>query len=431
MARTVRDANLETRTARLRLAMRAEPYWRTIDPGAHLGYYRGRRGGTWVARLYQDGRYRKTALGTADDTSDGDGVAILSFAQAQAAARKWFARLVRDAAGIEPPAAGPYRVRDAISDYLADYKRRGGKALAATGVAINAHILPALGHAQLERLTARQIRDWHSGLAEAPARLRTKDGALELKTRALDPDDTEAVRRRRATANRVLTVLKAALNHAFSEGRVPNDEAWRRVKPFREADAARVRYLSHDEARRLVNATEPGLRQMVQAALLTGCRYGELAALRPDDFDGEAGTITIRTAKGGKVRHVVLSDDGVVLFRRLATGKPRDGLLLSRPDGKRWGRAHAQRPLAQACKAARISPAASFHVLRHTYASHLVMAGAPLQVVAANLGHADTRMTEKHYAHLAPSYVADVIRATMPRLGLVEPSSVVPLGRIG
>jgi len=88
MARTVRDTNLETRTARLRLAMRAEPYWRTIDPGAHLGYYRGRRGGTWVARLYQDGRYRKTALGTADDMSDADGVAILSFAQAQAAARK-------------------------------------------------------------------------------------------------------------------------------------------------------------------------------------------------------------------------------------------------------------------------------------------------------------------------------------------------------
>ena len=112
-------------------------------------------------------------------------------------------------------------------------------------------------------------------------------------------------------------------------------------------------------------------------------------------------------------------------------GKPCDGLLLSRPDGKRWGRAHAQRPLTQACTAARISPAASFHVLRHTYASHLVMAGAPLQVVAANLGHADTRMTERHYAHLAPSYVADVIRATMPRLGLVEPSSVVPLGRNG
>src|SRR5215472_9188415 len=108
MARTVRDANLETRTARLRLTVRSEPYWRTIDPGAHLGYYRGRRGGSWVARLYQEGRYRKTALGTADDTSDADGVAIWSFAQAQALARKWFARLAREAADVEPLAAGPY-----------------------------------------------------------------------------------------------------------------------------------------------------------------------------------------------------------------------------------------------------------------------------------------------------------------------------------
>ena len=146
-------------------------------------------------------------------------------------------------------------------------------------------------------------------------------------------------------------------------------------------------------------------------------------------IDGEAGTITIRTAKGGKARHVVLTDDGVVLFRRLAVGKSCDGLLLSRSDGKRWGRAHAQRPLIQACKAARISPAASFHVLRHTYASHLVMAGAPLQVVAANLGHADTRMTEKHYAHLAPSYVAQTIRANFPRLELSGDAQVIPMRR--
>jgi integrase len=50
-----------------------------------------------------------------------------------------------------------------------------------------------------------------------------------------------------------------------------------------------------------------------------------------------------------------------------------------------------------------------------------------LQVVAANLGHADTRMTEKHYAHLAPNYVAQVIRATMPKLGLVEPTNIAAL----
>jgi len=46
-----------------------------------------------------------------------------------------------------------------------------------------------------------------------------------------------------------------------------------------------------------------------------------------------------------------------------------------------------------------------------------IMNGAPLMVVAKNLGHTDTRMVEKHYGHLAPSYIADAIRAAAPRLG--------------
>jgi integrase len=45
------------------------------------------------------------------------------------------------------------------------------------------------------------------------------------------------------------------------------------------------------------------------------------------------------------------------------------------------------------------------------------MRGVPMGVIAAQLGHADTRMTEKHYAHLAPSYVADTIRAHFPWTG--------------
>jgi hypothetical protein len=54
---------------------------------------------------------------------------------------------------------------------------------------------------------------------------------------------------------------------------------------------------------------------------------------------------------------------------------------------------------------------------------------ARLGVVAAQLGHADTRMTEKHYAHLAPSYVAQAIRANFPVLGLTDGAVVVPLRR--
>jgi hypothetical protein len=65
--------------------------------------------------------------------------------------------------------------------------------------------------------------------------------------------------------------------------------------------------------------------------------------------------------------------------------------------------------------------------LRHTYGATLAMRGVPMAVIAEQLGHADTRMTEKHYAHLAPSYVASTIRAHFPALGLVQPTSIVPM----
>jgi site-specific recombinase XerD len=62
-----------------------------------------------------------------------------------------------------------------------------------------------------------------------------------------------------------------------------------------------------------------------------------------------------------------------------------------------------------------------------SWASHAVMNGAPLMVVAKNLGHADTRMVEKHYGHLAPSFIADAIRAGAPRYGIKADKQVVSL----
>jgi hypothetical protein len=55
------------------------------------------------------------------------------------------------------------------------------------------------------------------------------------------------------------------------------------------------------------------------------------------------------------------------------------------------------------------------------------MKGVPLAVIAAQLGHSDTRMVEKHYGHLAPSYVAETVRHAFGSLGLVEPSNVARL----
>ena len=87
-----------------------------------------------------------------------------------------------------------------------------------------------------------------------------------------------------------------------------------------------------------------------------------------------------------------------------------------------------QRPLEAASARAKVEPAATFHILRHTYASSLAMRGVPMGVIAAQLGHADTRMTERHYAHLAPNYVADMIRAALPILGGGERTNVVSIG---
>jgi hypothetical protein len=67
------------------------------------------------------------------------------------------------------------------------------------------------------------------------------------------------------------------------------------------------------------------------------------------------------------------------------------------------------------------------HDLRRTWASHAVMNGTPLLVVAKNFGHNDTRMVEKHYRHLAPYYVAGTIRAGAPRFGITPDPMIVPL----
>jgi integrase len=56
------------------------------------------------------------------------------------------------------------------------------------------------------------------------------------------------------------------------------------------------------------------------------------------------------------------------------------------------------------------------------------MGGMPLPVVARNLGHADTRMVEKHYGHLAQDYVVDAVRKHAPRFGKIEPSNVTSMG---
>ena len=427
MARTVRDANLETRTARLRLPIRPEPYWRGLEKGFALGYRRRARGGTWLARRRdQAGGYAEHRLGTTDDLQDADGVAILGYGQAQKAARAWWRAELRREEGHDTR-SGPYTVADAVADYLKEFEGRGGKSVYHTRRAAETHILPSLGTALVGKLTAKKIEDWHRGLALKPALARSKPGRKANHRKA--DKSADGVRKRRATANRILTVLKAALNHAWKSAHAASDDAWRRVKPFRAVETARVRYLSEAECVRLVNACEPAFRNLVRGALLTGCRYSELTTMHVADFNVDAGVVTIRESKAGKPRHVVLTNEGQRLLARLTTGKLGTDPIFVRADGGVWGKSYQLRPMLEASARAKIKPMISFHVLRHTHGSTLAMRGVPMGVIAQQLGHADTRMTEKHYAHLAPSYVADTIRAHFPTLGIADEVVVTTIGR--
>jgi integrase len=418
MARTVRDSMLQTREARLKLKRRGKPYWRLLDSGLHLGYRRNKKGsGSWVARRFLgEGHYEETKLRLADDIQDADGAAVLSFAQAQEATRNWWKTCEREEMGAAPE-SGPYIVADAIYDYFEAREHRGSKGVKADRHAAEARIIPELGSIDTVGLTTRRLRAWHVALARADKLVRSKLNATVRATKALDVDDDEAVRARRSTANRILTILKGALNYAYHEGRIASDEAWRKVKPFREVDAPVVRFLTAAECQRLINACEKDFRSLVRGAFLTGCRYGELTRLRVGDYNDEAGTVTVRLSKAGKSRHVVLNDEGRQLFGALTIGRSQRELVFRREAGGQWLPSQQQRPLSDASTRARIEPAATFHILRHTYASALAMRGVPMGVIAAQLGHSDTRMTEKHYAHLAPSYVAETIRAALPDYG--------------
>ena len=416
MARTVKEVAIDKRAARERLVSRHEPYWRKADEdGAHIGYRRGANGGRWVARFRKVGdaskAYAKTVLGEADDSAEADGARVLDFKQAQEAARAWFEQQGGRRKVVKGKA---YTIGDALTDYLVAFDR---KSLMQTRARVEAIIRPALGNLDTAKLTARKLADWHRDRASSPAKLRTGKFALTVNERALT--DADSIRRRRSTANRDFTVLKAALNLAFREGHIRSDEAWRKVKPFKGVDGAKIRYLSDVEAQRLVNAMDPAFRPLVQAALLTGARYGNLTTARVRDFDAIAGTLRLSDTKGGHAMAIYLEGEGVTLFKRAALGKPGDALLFPRPDGGPWKAAEQSRKLEAACIAGSVDRA-TFHDLRRTYGARLARAGVPMAVIAEALGHADERMTRKHYAHLAPSYVAATIRQHAAGMGIVE-----------
>jgi integrase len=281
-----------------------------------------------------------------------------------------------------------------------------------------AFIRPAFGKMELHKLTTEMLETWLKSLAKRPPRLRTRKGEKQKFSKLTNDDESR--RRRQSSANRTWTVFKAALNRAWKNGKVASNLAWHRVEPFDGIDKTRLSYCSVAQAKRLINACPADFRKIVQAALLTGARYGLLAELTAADFDSTDNTVRFRTRNGRgmeKVYRAVLTQEGVHFFKHLCAGLAAPDLIFKKADGTHWGKSHQKRMMAAACESAKINSPVGFHQLRHTWAAHAVINGVPLPVVAGNLGHSGTAMVEKRYGHLAPSHVADAIRAGAPKFG--------------
>ncbi|MDI6808290.1 MAG: site-specific integrase [Candidatus Eisenbacteria bacterium] len=204
-----------------------------------------------------------------------------------------------------------------------------------------------------------------------------------------------------ATVNRMLATLKHMFTKA-SEWEMINDEILRRVRRVKLLPVSnrRLRYLSSEECSALIQASSPHLKPIIIAALNTGMRKGEILSLQWDKHvDLRHGFILLDITKSGERREIPINET----MRETLSGLIRhlsSQYVFTDIDGNRFK--DVKTAFNAACRRAGIKDL-RFHDLRHTFASHLIMAGVDLTTVKELLGHKTISMTLR-YAHLAPSH---------------------------
>ena len=235
------------------------------------------------------------------------------------------------------------------------------------------HLSPTFGARELADIQRHEVEDWLHGLASS----------------GLAP----------ATCNRILAVFKTICSLAVMRGLLPTGQSpCAGVSPFK-IHAQRERYLSRDEAQRLMRALEKSDRPeafAIRLLLLTGARKSEVLKARWEHVRLDLRLLIVPLSKSGKPRHIPLSDEAITVIRSIprqqgnpwlfpghAPGKPLSDLYLL------WNRLRRELGLADV----------RIHDLRHTFASFLVNAGHSLYEVQKLLGHGDPRTTMR-YTHL-------------------------------
>jgi len=207
-----------------------------------------------------------------------------------------------------------------------------------------------------------------------------------------------------ATVNKYITVLKACLNKGYNWDITP-EETIKRIKKVKKfSEAKRLRYLSINECKALIEHCQGVTRDIVITALNTGMRKGEILNLKWDNIDLIHGFILLNITKNGEKREIPINQTLKDLFTNMPS-RFRGGYVFCDAEGKPYQ--DIKRSFNTACRKAGIKDF-HFHDLRHTFASHLVMAGVDITTVSKLLGHKSLTMTLR-YSHLAPEHLTKAV----------------------
>ena len=356
------------------LKPRREPYWGPpLEQGRFVGV-RKRDDGTcsWIARLRDDdGRQKYRSLGQVTDK--------FNHTAAKRAAADWFRNYDVDV--IDKPLT----VAQACREYVADLEVEDRYDTARdAGMRFQRSVYDQpLGRVLVEKLKTSRLKAWRNALGGA-----------------------------KSTQNRNLGNLKAALNFAVDQHRVGAAVAqqWRAVKRHKNAGTRRELYLDLQQRRALVEACGGAIRDLIEAAALTGARPGELVKALRGHFDARTGCVRFSGKTGS--RTVPLSPAAIDLFKRLAQGKLPAAHLLTRDDGKPWAHSDWDALVRDAAKKAKLPKGVVLYTLRHSWITEALLAGmATLDV--ARLTGTSLVMIEQHYGHL-------VAEAARERLAAVD-----------
>jgi len=219
----------------------------------------------------------------------------------------------------------------------------------------------------------------------------------------------------KTTVNKELKILRSVFNRArelgLYEGELP------KIEVFKEEGEERLRYISPEEAKRLVEACPEWFKPVVIFALNTGLRAGEIFSLTWDSVDFENRVIRIESTrtKTKDVYTIPVNDTVYNLLLKIKEMQNKEGIkhgyVFTNSKGlpyKYEDRTY-RKVFVNACRKAGIKDF-RFHDLRHTFASWVAMNSRDIYAVQKLLNHRDLRMT-KRYAHLTEEYLRNVINS--------------------